>query len=387
MGQTVSSFGDTLFPVSVAFAVLDLTGSASALGLVLGAQTTAVVVFVLIGGVIADCVSRRALTLGAHAVCGCILLVLGLLLITGRPSVLTLAGLSAAFGTATAVYGPAWTGLLPALVRSENLQQANALQQTSSAAAGIAGPAAAGVCAVTTGPGWAIIADAGTFFFSVATLALVQWGQVPRGAARSWFRDLCEGWKDFWTRKWFRDFVLGMSVVNLLYAVYAVLGPVMSRRYYGGAAAWATVVTSAAIGSVLASLVAMRLRPRYPLRLALFVSAPACLTPVAFAALLPLPVIAASGALGGGVLIVVESLWQTSVQRHVPERVLSRASSYDWFGSLIAYPVGLAVAGPIAAVAGPRLVLFAAGILLIAETAMLLAVPSVRRLTDDPPAR
>jgi hypothetical protein len=166
---------------------------------------------------------------------------------------------------------------------------------------------------------------------------------VPRGKGRNWLRDLHDGWTEFWTRTWFRDVVVGFSAYNLIYATYTVLGPVMSRRYYGGAAAWAAIVTAAAIGSVLA------------------------------------------GALGGGGLLVFESLWQTSVQRHVPEQMLSRAGSCDWFGSLVAYPVGLAIAGPLAAAAGPRPVLLAIGVLLVVVMTLLLAVPSVRQLTDDTP--
>jgi MFS family permease len=141
--------------------------------------------------------------------------------------------------------------------------------------------------------------------------------------------------------------------------------------------------TAAAIGSVASGLAAMRLRQRHPLRVAVPIAALACLAPLAFATLLPLPVIAAAGALGGVGLLVFESLWQTSVQRHVPEQMLSRADSYDWFGSLVAYPVGLAIAGPLAATAGPRLVLLAVGILLVVVMGVLLAVPSVWRLADD----
>ncbi|MEJ8669970.1 hypothetical protein WKI71_20765 [Streptomyces sp. MS1.AVA.1] len=39
-------------------------------------------------------------------------------------------------------------------------------------------------------------------------------------------------------------------------------------------------------------------------------------------------------------------LWATTIQREIPERALSRVSSYDWFGSLAFAPLGLLVAGP-----------------------------------------
>ena len=194
-------------------------------------------------------------------------------------------------------------------------------------------------------------------------LSLIQFRHVPRARRENWVRDLRDGWQDFWARDWFRDLVIGASVFNLLYAVYFVLGPVMSRRYYGGVGAWAITATAAAIGSVLAGLVATRLRPRYPLRLAVPLSGLFFLTPLAFT-----------------------TLWLTSVQQHVPEQMLSRATSYDWFASLITYPVGLAIAGPLAAAAGSRRVLLAVGVLLIIETCLLTAVPSIRNFSNAIPA-
>jgi MFS family permease len=128
-GQTVSAFGTTLVPVALAFAILKLTGSASDLGAVLGAHAVALLVFLLLGGVIADRFSRRALMIGADAVRGGAQLALGLLLVTGHPSVATLAGLAAVVGSAEAVFTPAEAGLLPALVKPGDLQQANALRR------------------------------------------------------------------------------------------------------------------------------------------------------------------------------------------------------------------------------------------------------------------
>lgn len=108
------------------------------------------------------------------------------------------------------------------------------------------------------------------------------------------------------------------------------------------------------------------------------------LAPLGFGALLPVPVIAAGAAVGGAGLIVFNSFWQTSVQRHVPEQMLSRASSYDSFGSFLTFPLGLAIAGRVAAVTGPRGMLLGIGGLTVVETAILLSVPSVRNLTDQP---
>src|SRR6478736_2992745 len=65
LGQTTSAFGSGLVPVALAFAVVDLTDSASALGIVLAAGLVARVVFLLVGGVVADRLPRQRVMLAA----------------------------------------------------------------------------------------------------------------------------------------------------------------------------------------------------------------------------------------------------------------------------------------------------------------------------------
>jgi MFS family permease len=385
IGQTASALGNTLVPVALSFGVLDLTGSAADLGFVLGAESATMVVFILLGGVIADRVPRRGLMLFADTIRGCAQVAIGVLFIVGHSSIISIIVLSGVIGVGAALFNPAATGLTPALVQSEHLQQANALQQTANSIAGIAGPAVAGLLVVSVGPGWAIIGDAATFFVSVALLAALRFTEVTRQAAPGLIGQLREGWNDFWSRDWFRTIVFAASAFNLLFAGYVVLGPVMSKLHYGGAGAWATVATVGAIGATIAGLVALKIRPRHPLRIGTLMLAPACLAPLAFAALLPLWAVAIAAAFVGGALMLFNTLWNTSVQRHIPEQLLSRASSYDYFGSLVTFPIGLAVAGPLAVAVGAQPVLLGIGVLVLLVVVVSLLVPSVRNLTDDPP--
>jgi MFS family permease len=383
VGQTVSALGNTLVPVALSFGILDLTGSATDLGLVLGAEVFTLVIFILIGGVIADRIPRRTLMVSADLLRGVAQLAVGVLLIVGHIPLLVFVLLAAVVGIGAALFTPASGGLTQALVKPANLQQAIGLQQTSSAAAGVFGPAVAGILVLTVGPGWAIIGDSATFFVSVVLLAQLQLVAVPRPEPQHFLRDLHDGWKDFWGRRWFRTVVISASVFNFLFAAYSVLGPVTSQNHYGGAGAWAVIATSAGLGAVVAGLISTRIKPRYPLRVACLVSACMGLPALALAALLPVPVVAVAAALGGGSMIVFETLWQTSVQRHVPEQILSRASSYDYFGSLIAYPIGLAIAGPLAALFGAPILLACIGGLLIVVLVGTLVFPSVRGLRSD----
>lgn len=101
---------------------------------------------------------------------------------------------------------------------------------------------------------------------------------------------------------------------------------------------------------------------------------------------MPVPAIAAFAAFSGTGLIVFYSQFTTTLQWQVPERALSRVSSYDWFASSAVYPVGLAVAGPVAAALGVHAVLWGIGLIQLAAIPSLLLVPSIRQLTDEVPA-
>jgi MFS family permease len=386
VGQSVSGLGNALVPVALTFALLDLTHSAADLGYVLGTEAAAQVAFLLVGGVIADRVSRRAVMLASDVVRGTGEAVLGILLVTGRPSVWVIGALAIVQGAAGAAFLPASTGLVPAVVSAANLQQANQLQQVASAAASIGGPALAGILVVTTSPGWAILLDGVSFGVSVILLAAMRLDSVPRPARRHFLTDLREGWGEFRSRNWLWPMVLVFSLVNLLIGAYTVLGPVACQRYFGGAAAWATIATIGGIGSVAGGLMAVRLRPRHPLRVAVCVVMAIGLTPLAFAAGLPVLAIAAMAAISGTGFIVFTSLFNSTMQRQVPERSLSRVTSYTWFGALIAFPLGPVIAGPVASVLAVRTALLFVGSLEILAILSLLSVRSVRRLTDEAPA-
>ncbi len=78
--------------------------------------------------------------------------------------------------------------------------------------------------------------------------------------------------------------------------------------------------------------------------------------------------------------MVFNSLWETTLQKNVPAASLSRVSAYDWFGSLAFQPLGLAIAGPLAATVGTSTALWIAAVGALVVTATCAATPSVRNL-------
>src|SRR6266568_2803217 len=136
-GQTASLLGDGMVPVALSFAVLDLTGSITDLGLVLAARAVPMIGFLLVGGVFADRLPRRAVMIGADLLRFGSQGLVAALLISGHAQLWQIIALQAVNGAATAFFNPALTGLTPAIVSGERLQQANVLRGMSMGLGGI----------------------------------------------------------------------------------------------------------------------------------------------------------------------------------------------------------------------------------------------------------
>jgi MFS family permease len=381
VAASVSVFGDAMSGVALAFAVLEIGGSATDLGLVLAAGSLPLLVFLLVGGVVADRVSRRALMLSADVVRFATQGLMAGLLIGGVAQIWQLAVLQALRGTASAFFGPASTGLLPHVVSAERLQDANALRGLAGSLAYIAGPAVAGVLVVTVGAGWALGADAATFAISAALLSRLTPGTLQRPPRQRFLRELADGWREFTARRWVWATVLNLAVANMFATAFYVLGPVVSKQSLGGAGAWALILSAGSVGAFLGGLLVLRVRPRRPI----FAGICACALGAVPALLLSIPapvwLIAAATLIGGSGVLIFNTLWETTLQQHIPPDALSRVSAYDWLGSFIAQPIGLALAGPLAATLGTSTTLLATGLGEFAVIAATIAMPSVRQVT------
>lgn len=386
-GYAASLLGDGMVAVALAFAVLGLGGSASELGLVLACRTLPLVACLLAGGVVADRASRRAVMVAADLARLASQGLLAALLIAGVAHIWTLALLSGVTGAATGFFNPASTGLLPLIVAPEQLQQANGLRATTMATGEIIGPSVAGVLVATAGPGWALAIDAASFAVSAAFLSRLSPRRREDREATSFFSDLRAGWSAFSSRTWVWTVVAGFSFGNMVWAAWSALGPVVAQRTLGGAEAWGAVLSAFGVGGVLGGIAAIRARVRRPL--AAFVGTGFVFAvPLALLAVqAPLIVLAAVALLSGASLMFGNTLWESTLQRHIPADSLSRVSAYDWFGSLAFYPLGLAVWGPIANGLGVETALWLAFALWTAVVLALLAVPDVRRMESEPALR
>jgi len=222
--------------------------------------------------------------------------------------------------------------------------------------------------------------------FGVSAACLVTLRVPARVATRpsSFVADLRDGWVAFRSRRWVWTAVLYFAIGNLLWGAWSALGPVVADRDLGGAAAWGTVLAAMGVGALGGSLLATQVQPSRPLVFVALTDGLFAL-PLGFLAAAPPVALLAFGALlSGAGMMVGMSVWESTLQRHIPGESLSRVSSYDWFGSLAFYPLGLAIWGPVAAAIGISDALWLAFGLGVAAILALLTVPDIRHLPPTP---
>lgn len=386
IGRTTSLVGDGIAPVALAFAILDLTGSATDLGIVLAAHSIVLIALVLVGGVVADRISPRLAMLGADLTRMVSTGLIAGLLLAGVAEIWELALLYAIDGAATAFFNPASDAIVPQIVPSRRLQEANALLNFSRWAGKVAGPALAGVLLALGSPGSALGVDAATFAVSAACL----WSLSIRGGRteaedQNFLSDLRHGWREFSSRSWVVAIVASAAITNAIFTpIFLVLGPTVARDSLGGSSSWALIATLFGVGGLLGGAIALSLRPRRPLLVSEGLAFLFFALPIALLAIPSHTVVIALGALiSGTTASLSEILYVTVTAQKIPQESLSRVMAYDWFGSLAIEPLGLALVGPLAVAIGISTTLWLGAALITFCIFATLLVPSVRRLEVD----
>jgi MFS family permease len=387
LGRVVSFLGNAVAPVALAFAVLDLTGSKSDLGLLLTARSIPQVVFILIGGAIADRLPRHHVIVASNVVSGASQALIALLLLTHHAQLWHVVALAAVNGTSTAFFFPASAGVVPQTVPPELLQQANAVLRLALNASWIVGAAIGGIAVAAVGAGWAIAFDGGTFLLSALLISAMSVRPAAREEKTTMLAELRDGWREFKARTWLWVIVLQFSFVNAAESgSLNVLGPAVAKEKLGGAAAWGAILAAESAGLIVGGLLILRFRPRRMLLVATFGILVMPIVLVALTGPAPVPAIMAAAFVAGLGVETFGVLWDTTMQQQIPQEKLSRLYAYDMLGSIMFVPIGLAVVGPLADAIGVEQTLWGAFACIVAVSLAALAVPDVRNLTRKEPA-
>jgi Transmembrane secretion effector len=384
-GMSISMVGDGVYLVAIAWQVYQLSSSPTALAMVGVSWSLPQVLLMLLSGALADRFDRRKLMIAGDLIRFVAIGTIGGLSIAGRLTVPLIVGIVAVYGIGQAVFQPSFSAIVPAIVPSDLLVEANSLAQfVRPFAMTLVGPLLGGVLIAAFGAGWAFVFDGGTFAFSALMILLMRARPAPRteGAAERLRTDVAVGLRYVLTNRW-----LLVAMVAATVSLLATWGPwetlvpfVIKNDLHGGPTDLGLVFGAGGLGSVAAALyMGQRGRlPRKPLTALYMTWAVGMFGTTGFGVVTGVwqAMIVALVTEGSITLLIV--IWFTLVQRLVPHELLGRVTSLDWMISIGGVPLSFAIVGPVASAIGARTTLVFAGILGGAITVAFMFVRGAR---------
>ncbi|MEQ4451077.1 MULTISPECIES: MFS transporter [Kosakonia] len=383
--RLLTVLGNGIAPIALAFAVLDIGGSATELGIVVAARSLFNVAFLLVGGVLADRYSRSRVLVLSSLVAACSQGVVAWLVLDGSATVMLLAILGTINGAAAGIALPASSALVPQTVPAHNLREANAFIQLGIYSGTVVGASLGGILTSAVGPGWGLAIDALGFAASAPLYLAIRMGAIQETAAQSnILQDLRDGWKEFISRAWVWAIVVQFTIINAAFSgVVMVLGPIIADASFGRTR-WGVIVAAQSVGLIVGSFLALRWRPRRDLFIGVMLVA-VCAVPIyLLSQSVSTAWLLAAFFLAGVSFGLFGVAWAQSLQTHIPPEKLARVYAYDAMGSFIAIPVGELAAGPLATHFGSSNVLIASAIAVVIACAGASFIPAIRLLDNSP---
>jgi predicted MFS family arabinose efflux permease len=385
-GQAVSALGDWILPIVIALELVRRHRPLYDLALVFGSRTIATGLVLVFGGVLADRFRRTRIMVSADLVRAMAIVVV--MLGWRALDLPVIAGAMFLFGIGEAIFQPAYSALVPRTVPNSAVMSANAVNTLTQRLADVLGPAFAGLLFATLGGAASLGIDIVTFAISTATLlAIREKGTAHTQPLRRFiFSHAFEGAQVVWRLIWIRYMVLaGIVQVFFFIAPWFVFLPVITGQRYSGVPAYAVCLSCYGIGAIAGNVAASRYRGRRPGLVGLPAIGLLALIMVALALPTPLWLLAAAHFVGGFGIDVFGVLWNTAVQREIPDNLLGRVMSFDLLTTKVATPIAYVIIAPIAAVVGREPVLVLGALACVLPFLPLLALPSVRALSGPPP--
>jgi MFS family permease len=382
LGSIVSLLGDGIYFVAIAWEVYHLSNRPSALAYIGVAWTLPQLASLLFAGAISDRLDRRRVMMVASATSGLAIGGIAALTLLGAVTLWQLWILVAVHGVGVALFIPAAGAFVPEIVPAERLVEANVLRQfIRPLTLRLVGPALGGVLVAAMGPGQAFLVDSLSFLIALTAIAMIR----PRPRARSestrLSQEVLAGLRFIGSERWLWVSLIAAAAWLLVYVgPLEVLLPFLVRNKISpDARALGLVFAAGGVGAMtFAYVVGHKGLPQRALvlmyavwSLSMFALATLGLATALWQAMLASFFIF-------GLLSTGEIVWQTMLQRRVPNELLGRVASVDWFASAALVPISFVLTGPIAGAVGAAKTVLGAGLIGGALMAALIALPTIR---------
>ena len=377
--NSIFVLGASAFPIALAVAVLDAGGTATSLGLILGASILSGVVFAPFAGVWADRLPRRNVMIGADLFRSALVVSMIFFSAPSMPHILLglavfLMGVGDAFGAAAA------GAIIPSLVPDEKLPAANVARNIVTKGASIVGPGIGGASVLLIGARLTFVFTAVAFAFGTYFLSKIK--EDINGNKREqepFMVELREGLRTVRDIPWIGAMILMVSVqLMVVLAAETVLLPVISRREFDSNAPFAMAAVAFSVGSIISALICVKVKVKHEGYVSIFVWMFIVIAPLALAFPVSPTFLVIAYLLAGFSVGPWEAWWSSAVQREVPQHLQGRVFSIDHMGSAGLMPIGMALIGPAVALFGEKELLIGASIFHVLITFAILGVPGVK---------
>ncbi len=385
-GSTVSLLGDGFFFLALAWQVYEISNVPTALSVVWVAWTLPSVIFLLIGGALADRYDRRWLMIGADIIRALAIGAMGFLSMAGVLEIWHIAVLIAFVGLGDAFFNPASTAIVPDLVPDEDLPQANALLGTMRPLmVRLVGPALAGFVVAAVGSGAAFVVDGASFIVSAIAIAAIHPRpmHIEEGGhgVRQTILQVREGLAFVRRTPW-----IWATLVSAMLSLLVFFGPVetlvpflVKNRLQLGPESLGLLFAVGGIGAILTGVAIGQFglpRKRITIMYASWSLGVALMA--IYGLMTDLWHALVASFITHALFQLGQVIWTTLLQTLVPRKLLGRVTSVDWLVSTGLVPVSFALTGPAAEAFGAANTMVGAALLGAVLMGVLLFVPGVR---------
>jgi MFS family permease len=376
---TIFVLGATAFPIALAVTILDAGGSATTLGLILGARILSGVVFAPFAGVWVDRLPRKQVMITADLFRAAIVLSMVFISAPTMPHYLLglgvfVMGIGDAFGAASA------GAFLPSLLPEEMLPAGNVARGVVVRMASIIGPGIGGLSVFLIGGRMTFLFTAIAFSFGTYFLAQIKEDvNSNKKPQEPFLTELREGLRTVWEIKWVGA-MIAMASVQLMVVLAAenVLLPVITRREFHTNTVFALSAAAFSVGGIISAVACVKLKIKHEGRFSVLVWALLIIAPLSLAFPVNEYVVVVAYLLAGFSVGPWEAFWNSAIQREIPQELQGRVFSIDHMGTSGLMPLGMALVGPAVILFGEKNLLIGASIFHVIICLLVLMVPGVK---------